>query len=286
VHPYESPILTGQTGCKRLTIRSVQEDRFKTAIDTLVVEEPLEIRLDPQSASLAVTMRTPGDDFDLVVGFLYNEGILRCRSDLVGLRYCDDTKSAGGKSQNVISVNLAGNAEIDFSTLQRYFFMSSSCGVCGKASINSLRQRGARTVVDSFKLDASVLYGLPERLRSAQKNFAATGGLHAAALFDGQGTLLRVREDIGRHNALDKLIGALILADKLPLSNSIVMISGRASFEVMQKCIMAGAPMVCAVSAPSSLAVSMAEAFGVTLVGFLREHRFNLYAGSSRVLLP
>ena len=279
-------MITDQSGRKRLQIKSVQEDRFKTTIDTLVVEEPLEIRLDPQSASLAVTMRTPGDDFDLVVGFLYNEGIIHCRNDLISLRYCGDTKSAGGKSQNIINVNLAGNAEIDFSKLQRHFFMSSSCGVCGKASINSLRQRGARSVVASFKLEASVLYGLPERLRSAQKNFAATGGLHAAALFDTQGTLLRVREDIGRHNALDKLIGALLLAEELPLRDAIIMISGRASFEVMQKCIMAGAPMLCAVSAPSSLAVSMAKAFGVTLVGFLREHRFNLYAGSGRVLLP
>jgi FdhD protein len=231
-------------------------------------------------------MRTPGDDFDLVVGFLYSEGILHCRSDLISLRYCSDTKSTGSKSQNIISVNLASNTEIDFSKLQRHFFMSSSCGVCGKASINSLRQRGARSVVASLKLDASVLYSLPERLRSAQKNFAATGGLHAAALFDSKGTLLRVREDIGRHNAVDKLIGALLLAEELPLRDSIIMISGRASFEIMQKCIMAGAPMLCAVSAPSSLAVSMAEAFGVTLVGFLREHRFNLYAGSGRVLLP
>jgi FdhD protein len=279
-------MITDQSGRKRLQIKSVQEDRFKTTIDTLVVEEPLEIRLDPQSASLAVTMRTPGDDFDLVVGFLYNEGIIHCRNDLISLRYCGDTKSAGGKSQNIINVNLAGNAEIDISKLQRYFFMSSSCGVCGKASINSLRQRGARSVEASFKLDASILYGLPERLRSAQKNFSATGGLHAAALFDPQGTLLRVREDIGRHNALDKLIGALLLAEELPLRDAIIMISGRASFEVMQKCIMAGAPMLCAVSAPSSLAVSMAKAFGVTLVGFLREHRFNLYAGSGRVLLP
>jgi FdhD protein len=279
-------MMIDQSGRKRLQIQSVQENRVKTTIDMLVVEEPLEIRLDPQSASLAVTMRTPGDDFDLVVGFLYSEGILQRRSDLISLRYCSDAKSVGGKSQNIISVNLAGTAEIDFSALQRHFFMSSSCGVCGKASINSLRQRGARCVVDSFKLDVSVLYGLSERLRLAQKNFAATGGLHAAALFDGQGRLLRVREDIGRHNALDKLIGALLLAEELPVRDSIIMISGRASFEVMQKCIMAGAPMLCAVSAPSSLAVSMAQAFGVTLVGFLREHRFNLYAGSGRVLLP
>ena len=278
--------MTEQCGRKRLQIQSVQEDRFKTTIDTLVVEEPLEIRLDPQSTSLAVTMRTPGDDFDLVVGFLYNEGIIQHKSDLISLRYCSDAKSAGGKSQNIINVNLSGNAVIDFSNLQRHFFMSSSCGVCGKASISSLKQRGARSVVASFKLDASVLYGLPERLRLAQRNFTATGGLHAAALFDPQGTLLRVREDIGRHNALDKLIGALLLAEELPLGDSIIMISGRASFEVMQKCIMAGAPMLCAVSAPSSLAVSMAEAFGLTLVGFLREHRFNLYAGSWRVLLP
>jgi FdhD protein len=278
--------MTEQSGRKLLQIQSVQEDRFKTTIDTLVVEEPLEIRLDPQSTSLAVTMRTPGDDFDLVVGFLYNEGIIQHKSDLISLRYCSDAKSAGGKSQNIINVNLSGNAVIDFSSLQRHFFMSSSCGVCGKASISSLKQRGARSVVASFKLDASVLYGLPERLRLAQRNFTATGGLHAAALFDPQGTLLRVREDIGRHNALDKLIGALLLAEELPLGDSIIMISGRASFEVMQKCIMAGAPMLCAVSAPSSLAVSMAEAFGLTLVGFLREHRFNLYAGSWRVLLP
>lgn len=278
--------MTDQSGRKRLQIQSVQEDRFKTTIDTLVVEEPLEIRLDPQSDSLVVTMRTPGDDFDLVIGFLYNEGIIQRKSDLISLRYCSDAKSVGNNSQNIISVNLSGRTEIEFSNLQRHFFMSSSCGVCGKASINSLRQRGARSVAASFKLDASVLYGLPERLRSAQKNFAATGGLHAAALFDSQGTLLRVREDIGRHNALDKLIGALLLAEELPLRDSIIMISGRASFEVMQKCIMAGAPMLCAVSAPSSLAVSMAEAFGVTLVGFLREHRFNIYAGSGRVLLP
>jgi FdhD protein len=279
-------MMTEQSGRKRLQIQSVQEDRFKTRIDTLVVEEPLEIRLDPQSASLAVTMRTPGNDFDLVVGFLYNEGIIQHKRDLISLRYCRNTKSAGGKNQNIINVNLAGNTDIDISKLQRYFFMSSSCGVCGKASINSLQQRGARSVEASFKLDASILYGLPERLRSAQKNFSATGGLHAAALFDPQGTLLRVREDIGRHNALDKLIGAMLLAEALPLRDSIIMISGRASFEVMQKCIMAGAPMLCAVSAPSSLAVSMAEAFGVTLVGFLREHRFNLYAGCGRVLLP
>ena len=258
--------MTEQIGRKLLQIQSVQEDRFKTTIDTLVVEEPLEIRLDPQSTSLAVTMRTPGDDFDLVVGFLYNEGIIQHKSDLISLRYCSDAKSAGGKSQNIINVNLSGNAVIDFSNLQRHFFMSSSCGVCGKASISSLKQRGARSVVASFKLDASVLYGLPERLRLAQRNFTATGGLHAAALFDPQGTLLRVREDIGRHNALDKLIGALLLAEELPLGDSIIMISGRASFEVMQKCIMAGAPMLCAVSAPSSLAVSMAEAASISVI--------------------
>lgn len=279
-------MMTEQSGRKRLKIRSVQEDKFHTKIDTLVVEEPLEIRLDPQSVSIAVTMRTPGDDFDLVVGFLYSEGIIQRKSDLISLRYCCDAKPADSQRQNIIGVNLVENKEIDFSQLQRHFFMSSSCGVCGKASINSLRQRGARTVKTSFNLNASVLYGLPDRLRLAQKNFAATGGLHAAALFDGQGRLLRVREDIGRHNAMDKLIGALLLAEELPLRDSIIMISGRASFEVMQKCVMAGAPMLCAVSAPSSLAVSMAEAFGVTLVGFLREQRFNVYAGSGRVLLP
>jgi FdhD protein len=273
-------------GRKRVRIQLVQEDKSKLAVDTLVVEEPLEIRLGPQPCSLAVTMRTPGDDFDLVAGFLYNEGIISRRSDLLSLRYCASQKSEDGQQQNIINVELAEATDIDLAPLQRHFFMGSSCGVCGKASIDSLRLRGARPIEANFQVNASVLFGLPERLRGAQRIFASTGGLHASGLFDREGTLLRVREDIGRHNALDKLIGALLLAEELPLRDSIVITSGRASFEVLQKCIMAGAPMVCAVSAPSSLAVSLAEAFGVTLVGFLRDHRFNLYAGSERVLLP
>jgi FdhD protein len=228
-------------------------------------------------------MRTPGADFELAAGFLYSEGVVSSREDIDRISYCVDTDVDGEQRYNIVNVALREGLSVDLQPLERHFFTTSACGVCGKASLEALRSREYPVIPKGPEVSAAVIYSLPDQLRSAQRVFSTTGGLHAAGLFDAQGTLLSVREDVGRHNALDKLVGSAILTDELPLNNRIVMVSGRSSFEILQKCLAAGVPIVCAVSAPSSLAVALAREFGITLIGFLRGERFNIYAGKERL---
>ena len=256
-----------------------------TRYDRLATEEPLEIRLraGAQTRTVAITMRTPGADFELAAGFLFNEGVIAGLDDLCGITYCVDRDVAEEQRYNIVNVDLAANELPALDALERHFTMTSACGVCGKANIDALRDRGLTPVRSTLRVDAATIAALPERLREAQRVFAATGGLHAAALFDARGKLVAVREDVGRHNALDKLIGWGLMESKLPFGEHIALFSGRASYELLQKSISAGIPVACAVSAPSSLAVDLAREFGVTLVGFLRGARFNVYAGAERI---
>lgn len=245
--------------------------------DELATEEPLEIRLlqEGRNRTVAVTMRTPGSDSELALGFLFSEGVIRGR---------DEVRRAEPTTPNVVEVELVeGLAEPELAGLERHFFATSACGVCGKAGLESLELRITEPLPPGPEVSPEILAGLPERLREAQGLFATTGGLHAAALFDLEGNLLAVREDVGRHNALDKLIGWSLLQGLLPLSGHLVLVSGRSSYEILQKCLVAGVPIVAAVSAPSSLAVELAERFGLTLIGFLRGDRFNIYSGAGRV---
>ena len=256
----------------------------------LAVEEPLEIRLYPPGDApyvrVSVTMRTPGHDFDLAAGFLYTEGILRASDHVRAISYCTDRDLDGEQRYNIVNVFARPGASLDLAQLQRNFYTTSSCGVCGKASIEAIHVRGICPVADDgFAVGADVFTPLGERLRESQRVFEKTGGLHAAGLFDDQGRLQLLREDVGRHNAVDKLIGDALLGDRLPLRRQILMVSGRASFEIVQKAAAAGVPIVAAVSAPSSLACEVADAFGITLVGFARGSRFSVYSGSSRIRL-
>lgn len=241
-------------------------DSISPAQDLLAVEEPLQIRVNGRD--LSITMRTPGHDGELATGFLFTEGILKTRADVVGIE-CDE---------NSLSLTLADGVDAGAS---RNFYTTSSCGVCGKASIESLHAAGC-AMLPHVHIDREVIHGLPEKLRVTQSVFERTGGLHGAALFDASGNLEMVREDVGRHNAVDKLIGAAFLDARLPLFDRILMLSGRASFELVQKAVMAGIPVVAAVGAPSSLAVQTAMRFGMTLLGFVRDERFNIYSGLSR----
>jgi FdhD protein len=255
-----------------------QEGRSTTAIDHLATEEPLEIRVD--SRSVSVTMRTPGHDVELAVGFLVTEGIVRRRAEVRDIR-----TSPRNRAGNVVDVLLAPEVQVDFARLTRHFFASSSCGLCGKASIDTVRGQFPR-VTARFTVTPETLLALPNQMCAAQTTFATTGGLHAAALFTATGELLFLHEDIGRHNAVDKVLGRAFLDRLTPLSNHLLLVSGRTSFELVQKALAAGVALVAAVSAPSSLAVEFARANGQTLVGFLRDGRFNLYAGAKRVQLP
>ena len=273
------------SACHKIKIRAVKNNRIQFRSDTLAIEEPLEIRFVNPQKTIAITMRTPGADFDLVAGFLYSEGVINQREDVQKISYCVNPQLDGEQRYNIVNIKLRKGLVPSLHALERHFFTTSACGVCGKMTIDSLKIRGAQVIRNDDSVNSKVLYSLVERLQSAQKIFASTGGLHAAALFDFQGQLLKLREDVGRHNALDKLIGSAFLADELPLTHRIIMVSGRSSFEILQKCIMARVPIVCAVSAPSSLAVSLAEEFGVTLVGFLRDKRFNIYTGWERISL-
>jgi FdhD protein len=253
--------------------------------DDLATEEPLEIRLVAGGSTerLAVTMRTPGNDFELAAGFLHGEGILPDREPLRGISYCTDPELDAAQQYNVVNVQLDGSAMPDLRGLERHFYTSSACGVCGKASLDAIELRGCALPPPGPEVDAEVIYSLPGKLREAQGLFESTGGLHAAGLFTPDGELECLREDVGRHNAVDKLVGWALMEGRLPLRDRVLLVSGRASFEIMQKALTAGVPVVCAVSAPSSLAVDVAERFGMTLVGFLRGRRFNLYAGPERV---
>ena len=253
--------------------------------DRLATEEPLEVRLvaGGRHKTLAVTMRTPGADFDLAAGWLHGEGVVSGASDIARISYCVDRELDEAQRFNVVNVELRAPDLPDLRALERHFFPSSACGVCGKASLDSLRITCRTPPPPGPRVSSEVLYRLPERLRAAQGLFNSTGGLHAAAAFDHAGELIALREDVGRHNALDKLVGWALREGRLPFGDAIVMVSGRASYEILQKCVMAGVPVVCAVSAPSSLAVDVAREFGVTLVGFLREGRFNLYVAPERI---
>jgi FdhD protein len=279
------------TGCPEEGRAAIQRfesgQQASTGDDAVAVEEPLEIRLGRvvdgalRTQPVSITMRTPGDDFELAAGFLFTEGILQSKAQIREILHCGKGKGA----TNTLRVELASGVDVDMKRLERNFYTTSSCGVCGKTSLEALAT-GALPVSPpaDFKVDARLIDQLPERLQSQQRAFRSTGGLHASALFSRNGQLLGLREDVGRHNALDKLIGSRFLADTLPANDAILFLSGRASFELLQKAVMAGIPLVCAVGAPSSLAIEAALAFGVTLLGFVRGQRYNVYAGGERLV--
>lgn len=257
--------------------------------DLLAVEEPLEIRVafsSPQgriTRSLAVTMRTPGHDFDLAAGFLFSERVVDSAAQILAIRHAGRPRGPHAL-RNIVRIDLAPNVSIDFARLQRNFYASSSCGVCGKSSIDSLASLGCSPLpTPGPTVPASLLYSLPDSLRTAQSVFECTGGLHAAAIFHRSGSLALLREDIGRHNAVDKIIGHALRSASLPLADSLLLVSGRAGFELVQKSIAAGIPILAAVGAPSSLAVDLAREFDLTLIGFLRQGRFNIYSRPDRI---
>ena len=254
------------------------EDSAATRVeDYLAAEEPLEMRAGRYS--LGVTLRTPGDDEELVAGFFFTEGIISRREDLVAMSVPSDS----AVEKNLVRVSLDPRVRLVANSAARRFSAGSACGVCGKASITQLRRRGLRRPEAASLFDPEMLCQLPPRLRSAQAVFGRTGGLHAAALFDPSGELLVLREDIGRHNAVDKTVGWALLSGRLPLSGHVLLVSGRGGFEIVQKAIAAGIPLLASVSAPSSLAVQLARELGLTLVGFLRGRRFVIYAGEERM---
>jgi FdhD protein len=278
-------IQTPRTSKTRVRVWTVDGERAREHADHLATEEPLEIRLlaGGERATVAVTMRTPGADFALAAGFLFSEGVIAHREEIRRITYCVDAEIDAEQRYNIVNVELRAETMPALATLDRHFLMTSACGVCGKASLDALRLRGQTPVPPGPVVDGALITSLPERLRAAQGLFDATGGLHAAGLFDAAGNLLAVREDVGRHNALDKLVGWALMEGRLPLHEHIVLVSGRVSFELVQKCLAAGVPIVCAISAPSSLAVSLATEFDMTLIGFLRGDRFNIYTGRERV---
>jgi FdhD protein len=249
--------------------------------DYLAAEEPLEIRIGDQP--LSVTMRTPGHDLELAAGFLFTEGLIQNREQILAIESVEPITDDGVKRGNVIQAELVEEATPDFAKMRRHFFASSSCGICGKASIDAVRSRLLSAPNPEFRVEAELLTSLPDVLRSSQDVFQRTGGLHAAALFDSSGGLLVVREDIGRHNAVDKVIGWALLDHRVPLGNAILLVSGRGGFEIVQKALVAGVPILASVSAPSSLAVQLARELRMTLVGFLRGRRFVIYSGEERI---
>ena len=270
-------------------INKVQGARQETQADSVAVEEPLEIRLGystPEgraSRSVSITMRTPGSDRELAAGFLYTEAIIHRTADIASIEVCGPPAPDSG-NHNVIRVELAADVEVDLGRLQRHFYTTSSCGVCGKTSLDALRVGGAEPAPDVGPVfGREMLTRVPAALRAAQHTFDATGGLHAAAAFNSKGDLLVTMEDVGRHNAVDKVIGSLLLNNNLPAKELGLMVSGRASFELLQKTLVAGIPLLAAVSAPSSLAVQLAREFNMTLVGFLRGENFNIYSGEQRI---
>ncbi|HEX6470562.1 MAG TPA: formate dehydrogenase accessory sulfurtransferase FdhD [Streptosporangiaceae bacterium] len=265
-----------------LRLSTAGDGRRTRRPDTLVVEEPLEIRV--AGRALSITMRTPGDDFDLVAGFLTGEGVVRSAKDIAAMRYCTDLGEDGSPTFNVVDVLLGDGVPPPDPSVERAFYTTSACGVCGTTSIEALRRRAPYDIAaDATRFEPDVLVGLPEALREHQRVFERTGGLHAAGLFDARGRLLALREDVGRHNAVDKVVGWALRDERLPLSGCVLMVSGRASFELTQKAVQAGISALAAVSAPSSLAVELAEEAGLTLVGFLRGDSMNIYAGAHRI---
>ncbi|GAA1023131.1 sulfurtransferase FdhD [Acrocarpospora pleiomorpha] len=271
----------GRVTVQRRILR-LRETGGSRRMDVLAAEEPLEIRLN--GAPLTVTMRTPGDDFDLAAGFLVSEGAVGAAGDIESIRYCAGATEDGRNTYNVLDVRLSPWVTPIATSLERNFYTTSSCGVCGKASLDAVRTVARWEVAsDPVKMDPSVISELPDRLRAAQRVFDRTGGLHAAGLFTPGGNPLCVREDVGRHNAVDKLVGWALREGMLPLSSMALMVSGRASFELVQKAVMAGIPVLAAVSAPSSLAVELAAESGLTLLGFVRGNSMNVYTGEARL---
>ncbi|SOD79263.1 formate dehydrogenase accessory sulfurtransferase FdhD [Spirosoma fluviale] len=269
-----------------VTVHKILGETLSEAPDLLAVEEPLEIRLgfgpatSREQRSVSVTMRTPGHDEELAMGFLFTEGIIQRRTDVVSCRHCVQDADKEG---NVLRVELHPDVVVDWARLERNTFTSSSCGLCGKATIEAVMALTPGPLSSNFSVEAAVLHALPDRVRQIQQAFAYTGGIHAAALFDADGKLLLVREDIGRHNALDKLIGAAFWQNWLPLDQFGIFLSGRIGVELVQKSWLAGVPMLAAVGAPSSLAVQMAKEAQMTMAGFVRNNRFNLYSEPKRV---
>jgi FdhD protein len=270
----------------RLPERSVEftqvtewrEGEHHSLPDSLAVEEPLEIRV--ANTPFTVTMRTPGHDLELAAGFLLTEGVIETAGQIAEIHL---SSGENGRKNNIVNVEL-NSSSFQESHVQRNFFAASSCGICGKASIEAIRLRGLKPPDPDFYIDPAVLCRLPEALRNEQEVFSRTGGLHAAALFDSGGGLIVLREDIGRHNAVDKIVGWALQQGHLPLKDRVLLVSGRGGFEIVQKALAAGIPLLASVSAPSSLAVQLARELGLTLVGFLRGHRFVVYSGESRCL--
>jgi FdhD protein len=271
-------------------IAKVRNGVAETLADDVAVEEPLEIRLgygtpDGRAMrSISITMRTPGNDRELAAGFLFTEAIVRRPEDIASIETCGPPAPDSG-NQFVIRVDLANGVEVDLGRLQRHFYTTSSCGVCGKTSLDALRVAGAESQHGNrARFRRAALIQVPDALRAAQATFETTGGLHAAAAFSSEGDLIVTMEDVGRHNAVDKVVGSLLLNNELPATGLGLMVSGRASFELMQKTLVAGMPLLAAVSAPSSLAVQLAREFNISLVGFLRGDTFNIYAGAERII--
>lgn len=267
----------------KTTIRRVQRVQggtiAKSDEDFIAVEEPLEIRVHDEP--VAVTMRTPGDDHDLAAGFLTTEGIVHSHEDIGTIRHCVDEENP--ELRNVVNVTFTDGVKFDLKSLKRNFYATSSCGICGKAAIENIRT-DAPSLSGNMKVELQTLLGMSGAMQRSQAVFQKTGGLHAAGVFDSKGTMRILREDIGRHNAVDKVIGAMLLREETPLERHILLVSGRASFEIVQKALMASIPIVCAVSAPSSLAVEFADESSMTLIGFLRGEEMNIYSGAHRIL--
>lgn len=259
-------------------VKEWNEGELRPFDDYLVAEEPLEVRVGERAVS--VTMRTPGNDAELATGFLFTEGLISGREQIVSVEQENREKPGGS---NRVRVELVAGAELDSDAYRRNFYSTSSCGVCGKASIDAIRVRHIQRPNPGFKLDPDMLCRLPEQLRAGQAIFGRTGGLHAAGLFSQSGELLALREDVGRHNAVDKAIGWALAKDLVPLRDSLLLVSGRGGFEIVQKALVAGIPVLASVSAPSDLAVKLAREFGMTLVGFLRGQRFVIYSGAERL---
>jgi len=255
--------------------------------DAIVVEEPLEMRLiaGSKTQTLAVTMRTPGNDFELAAGFLHNEGIVRTIDDIVEISYCLDPAVEVDQRYNIVNVALRAPELPEMARFERHFTMNSACGVCGRANLEALRDAGVAPIDDDTRVSMATIYTLPDKMREAQRVFEATGGLHAAALFNADGELLVAREDVGRHNAVDKLCGWALTNRRIPLAGHVLFVSGRASYEILQKAAVARIPIVCSVSASSSLAIDLANEFNITLVGFVRGTKANAYAWGERLTL-
>jgi len=273
---------------KKIKIEKINKSTSVIAEDFVAIEEPLEIQICSEkreysaAKSLSITMRTPGHDHDLAAGFLFTESIIKKESDIQSIESVGEVDQINGE-QNTVRVTLDKSVDLEMDKLTRHFYTTSSCGVCGKSSIEALENEGCKVNISKFSITKSELLGLPQKLRDTQISFDKTGGLHAAGIFSSDGEIMLAREDVGRHNAVDKVIGSLYRENKLPANNLGLIVSGRTSFELMQKTIVAGIPLIVAISAPSSLAINLAKEYDVTLVGFLRGESFNIYSGKQRI---